>query len=233
VAIKDPSKKFRYILPSVKEVRKISDGIRSVRVGGETKVAVPLGEGCLTLPLSSFAPIARGYDLDPTNLVRYWNEPASHKPRLLDDNNHSGIDYDTPDGTPVLAAAPGEIVNIERGPRGQIALGIFHPGCGIFTAYNHLRESSLRVRVGDTVYRGQQIAESGHTGTWYPHLHFNIAIETNGYQLFADPYSPLFNVDGFWGRPFGEEEQRWIQSPNFVKLNQQNYWTVFNDPHPP
>jgi hypothetical protein len=61
----------------------------------------------------------------------------------------------------------------------------------------------------------------------------NVAIETNGYQLFADPYSPLFNVDGFWGRPFGEEEQRWIQSPNFVKLNQQNYWTVFNDPHPP
>jgi murein DD-endopeptidase MepM/ murein hydrolase activator NlpD len=194
-------------------------------------VAVPLGEGCLTLPLSSFAPIGRGYDLDPTNLVRYWNESESHEPKTPDDNNHSGIDYDIPVGTPVLAAAPGIVVNNPIGPRGQIGLVIFHPGCGIWTGFNHL--NSLRVKVGDTVYRGQQIAESGQTGTWYPHLHFNLVYGTDKYDLFPDPYAPLFDVNGIWGRSKAGGEDMWLQNPEFAQINKQNYWTVFNSPYPP
>jgi hypothetical protein len=65
VAIKDPSKKFRYILPSVREVRKISDGITGVRVNGETEVPIPLGEGFLTLPFQGNFKIDRMYDHQP------------------------------------------------------------------------------------------------------------------------------------------------------------------------
>jgi hypothetical protein len=77
VAIKDPSKKFRYILPSVREVRKISDGITGVRVNGETEVPVPLGEGFLTLPFRPGTQILGVYeyfDHDPDlNKYLYWN----------------------------------------------------------------------------------------------------------------------------------------------------------------
>jgi murein DD-endopeptidase MepM/ murein hydrolase activator NlpD len=53
-------------------------------------------------------------------------------------------------------------------------LVIEHPG-GEFSSYMHLKEASLRVKVGDDVVVGDHVAEVGNTGDSFgAHLHFQI-----------------------------------------------------------
>lgn len=52
---------------------------------------------------------------------------------------------------------------------------IEHTG-GEYSGYAHLKQGSVRVKVGDAVKQGQQIAEVGDTGDYYmAHLHFQIS----------------------------------------------------------
>lgn len=45
-----------------------------------------------------------------------------------------------------------------------------------YSYYLHLRQNSVLVKAGDTVWRGQQIAALGHSGnSTEPHLHFHLA----------------------------------------------------------
>lgn len=84
---------------------------------------------------------------------------------------HAGIDIRGPIGTDVHAADAGIVT--ESGPTSNgygIAIRIDH-GNGRSTYYAH--NSKVLVKVGETVYRGQHIAESGNTGnSTGPHLHF-------------------------------------------------------------
>jgi murein DD-endopeptidase MepM/ murein hydrolase activator NlpD len=63
--------------------------------------------------------------------------------------------------------------------KGYLASGgnlivIKHPG-GEYSSYAHLRHGSIRIKQGDTVSRGQVIAQVGLSGDGYqPHLHFQI-----------------------------------------------------------
>jgi len=66
---------------------------------------------------------------------------------------------------------------------------IRHPDVpGVFaTRYDHLKKNSLRVRPGDEVRRGQQIAQAASAGnSTGPHLHFEVW-DTGFYEL-ADPW---------------------------------------------
>ena len=66
---------------------------------------------------------------------------------------------------------------------------IRHPNVpGVFaTRYDHLKKSSLRVRPGDEVRRGQQIAEAASAGnSTGPHLHFEVW--STGFYELADPW---------------------------------------------
>ncbi|MGW2654321.1 M23 family metallopeptidase [Streptomyces sp. NPDC001478] len=48
-------------------------------------------------------------------------------------------------------------------------------GDGTYALYAHVRHGSLRVRVGDTVRAGQQLAECGNSGnSTEPHVHFQL-----------------------------------------------------------
>lgn len=86
---------------------------------------------------------------------------------------HEGIDMAVPVGTPVLAAADGEVLYASNGIRGYGHLVVLqHPG-DILTVYAH--NSLLLVRPGDRVAAGQQIAASGQSGrATGPHLHFEV-----------------------------------------------------------
>lgn len=89
---------------------------------------------------------------------------------------HDGLDWGIACGTPVYAAAPGDIVRAGWRPSGwgnQVVIdhGI-HRGVDLVTTYNHL--SSI-VKWGGQVNRGQLIGYSGTTGySTGCHLHFGV-----------------------------------------------------------
>jgi len=86
---------------------------------------------------------------------------------------HRGIDIAAPIGTPILAAAPGEVVvaGWHNGGYGNL-VKLKHPD-GSLTLYAH--NNKVLVHKGQEVDQGQQIAEMGSTGrSTGPHLHFEI-----------------------------------------------------------
>jgi murein DD-endopeptidase MepM/ murein hydrolase activator NlpD len=85
---------------------------------------------------------------------------------------HRGVDLGAPEGTPILAPAPGVVRAAgERGGYGN-AVEIDHGG-GLVTLYGHASE--LLVSAGDRVAAGQEIARVGRTGrATGAHLHFEV-----------------------------------------------------------
>lgn len=92
---------------------------------------------------------------------------------------HSGIDFAAPTGTPIRAAADGEVVWASwRGGYGRCII-LLH-GDGVATLYAHCSETV--VRPGQEVKRGQWIGNVGSTGmSTGPHLHFEIRV--NGHPV--------------------------------------------------
>ena len=88
---------------------------------------------------------------------------------------HTGLDFEGPIGTPILAAAGGVVVRQELNPAYGNMVEIDH-GNGLVTRYAHA--SRVFVKVGDLVKRGQQIAAVGTTGrSTGPHLHFEVLVQ--------------------------------------------------------
>lgn len=85
---------------------------------------------------------------------------------------HDGIDIGAPVGTPVYAAADGEVVYAST-LRGYGNLVVVRHPDGYLTVYGHNREN--RVHEGDDVERGDLLATVGTTGrTTGPNLHFEV-----------------------------------------------------------
>ncbi|MGH8230457.1 MAG: M23 family metallopeptidase, partial [Steroidobacteraceae bacterium] len=89
-----------------------------------------------------------------------------------------------PDGTPVYAARDGTVINVRhdnfRGAADPAmydqanVVEILHDD-GTIAVYAHLHWESIRVQPGQSVRRGEYIADSGNTGlTTGPHLHFAV-----------------------------------------------------------
>ena len=72
---------------------------------------------------------------------------------------------------------------------------------GTMTVYVHLNPNSQKVRLGDYVNGGDQIAESGNTGyTSGPHLHFAVQ-RNNGISTVSIPFKFYGNIEpriGMW-----------------------------------
>lgn len=85
---------------------------------------------------------------------------------------HTGMDLGngTPLGTSILAVNDGTVVYVRNHEKGLgLHLAIDHGG-GVLTVYGHT--SRILVQEGDTVKKGQKIAEVGSTGfSTGPHLH--------------------------------------------------------------
>ncbi|MEO1649109.1 MAG: M23 family metallopeptidase [Pseudomonadota bacterium] len=87
---------------------------------------------------------------------------------------HRGIDYGGPIGSPIYAAAEGDITFVGWKSGYGKTVDVAH-GNGIMTRYAHL--SRYDVTVGDHVETGETIAGLGNTGrSTGPHLHFEVRI---------------------------------------------------------
>lgn len=123
-----------------------------------------------------------------------WGGGFSHR----DAENRHAVDFAAPEGTPVLAARDGVVMQVEArfGDGGLRADGdtrranfvrILHDD-GTMALYAHLARDGLRVRPGERVRRGQPIAASGNTGySGGPHLHF-VVQANRGLRLVSLPF---------------------------------------------
>lgn len=87
-------------------------------------------------------------------------------------NPHSGMDIAAPEGTPVVAAAAGQVIDVgDYFFSGQTVV-VDHRG-GFLTLYAHL--SAVEAAAGDTLAAGTQLGKVGATGrVTGPHLHFSV-----------------------------------------------------------
>ncbi len=106
-------------------------------------------------------------------------------PLLNERRMHSGVDWATASGTPVLAAGTGVIE--EAGRKGQYGnyIRIRHAN-GYHTAYGHMLRIAKGVKKGTKVRQGLVIGYVGSTGlSSGSHLHYEILIN----KRFVDPLS--------------------------------------------
>ncbi|MDB5802748.1 MAG: Peptidase [Betaproteobacteria bacterium] len=103
-----------------------------------------------------------------------WAWPAGGKVigQFSDTGTSKGVDIAAKVGDPVLAAGPGRVVYAGQGLRGYGRLIIIKHNNTYLSAYAH--NSSLLVKEGQTVTKGQKIAEAGNTDSDIPKLHFEI-----------------------------------------------------------
>lgn len=86
---------------------------------------------------------------------------------------HWGIDLSAPRGTPILAAAPGEVIYVGKGFRGYGRLVIVEHSPGWATFYSHLER--FYVKEGDKVAKGDVLGGMGASGrATGVHLHFEV-----------------------------------------------------------
>lgn len=88
---------------------------------------------------------------------------------------HTGLDFPSPVGTPIYAAAGGVVVTQEFHFQYGNMIEIDH-GNNLISRYAHT--SKVFVKKGDLIKRGQKIAEVGTTGrSTGPHLHFEVLVQ--------------------------------------------------------
>jgi murein DD-endopeptidase MepM/ murein hydrolase activator NlpD len=143
-----------------------------------------------------------GYPLGTRELriTQGWGGQHSHR----DAENRHAVDFAVDEGTPVLAARAGTVMDIESGfsTSGRSATDAGHANYvrilhddGTMALYAHLKADGVRVRIGQHVRRGDAIGLSGNTGfSAGPHLHFVVQVN-RGLSLESIPFH-MFGPQG-------------------------------------
>jgi peptidoglycan LD-endopeptidase LytH len=91
---------------------------------------------------------------------------------------HQAIDIPAPEGTPVLAAADGEIARFFDSESGGITIYQWSSGRDFVFYYAHLKERAQGLSPGDRVRTGQiigYVGDTGNAGAGNFHLHFSVS----------------------------------------------------------
>jgi len=140
--------------------------------------------------LLAVQPVQIGYFAEPRLI---YTEPAFRKTAdEIGDRRtvHLGIDIFAPAGTPVFAPQDGIVLHVEN-RSGRLDYGgvvilehVTDDGDRFFTLYGHLESRTvLALKPGEPVAAGAQFAALGdpsNNGGWDPHLHFQLALTTEG-----------------------------------------------------
>lgn len=102
-----------------------------------------------------------------------WIWPANGKiVGTFSDNGSKGVDISGKAGDPVLAAGDGKVVYSGTGLRGYGKLVIIKHNTTYLSAYAH--NQNILVKEGQSVTKGQKIAEMGNTDADQVKLHFEV-----------------------------------------------------------
>lgn len=192
--VSEPPLPARFVLPAQSERRLVkvmganpAQGF-SFRLSYRHMVGPPLAS--LPMEVDYYPPFPLG--------MRFWvsqgfDGDVTHQ----DPSSQYAVDIAMPEGTPVLAARAGRVIQMEDDFHGGAQreryltrsnhVRILHED-GTMALYAHLQANSLRIREGAEVSRGQWIANSGNTGySSGPHLHLAIQLNT-GLALESLPF---------------------------------------------
>lgn len=127
-----------------------------------------------------------------------------------DEQNLYAVDLIVREGTPILAARDGVVMQVESAfdkaglnkqkfaERANV-IRVLHDD-GSMAIYAHLKENGAYVRIGQRVTVGEQIAISGNTGySSGPHLHFCVQVN-RGMRLVSIPFR-MVGAAGFLPLP--------------------------------
>lgn len=130
----------------------------------------------------------------PDQLIDNFSETRS------EDRYHDAIDIPAPAGTPVIAAADGEIVRFWDSDRGGITIYQITADRKFVLYYAHLQRRADGINIGMTVRKGATIGyvgDTGNAGAGNFHLHFSIARITDPKRFWEgtniNPYPLLKN----------------------------------------
>jgi lipoprotein NlpD len=109
----------------------------------------------------------------PANGALDWSWPTGGKVVAgFNDSTSKGIDINGKLGEPVLAAAPGKVLYAGQDLRGYGKLVVVKHSNQYLSVYAH--NSEILVKEGQSVSKGQKIAELGKSDAQEPKLHFEI-----------------------------------------------------------
>ena len=105
-----------------------------------------------------------------------WAWPTANKATTpFSEGSNKGIDFNGAAGDPVLAAASGKVTLVTNSLRGYGNLIVVKHNTTYLSVYAH--NSKMLVTEGQTVSKGQKIAEVGSSDSDRPNLHFEIRRE--------------------------------------------------------
>lgn len=154
-----------------------------------------------------------------------YSSSSSFGLRVWDDGsveNHKGIDFSAPMGTPVYASASGKIVNLYNGcphnfpKNSSCGCGggygnniIIESDSGVLMVYGHLTNVEKSLSIGDTVAQGQLIGTVGTTG-WSTAAHLHFEFVTNDVSGIRDNGKIIDRVTPFYGYRYSVDPSLYI-----------------------
>jgi murein DD-endopeptidase MepM/ murein hydrolase activator NlpD len=142
----------------------------------DKKGGVTVADGVVVGPSGLAVPVA---GIKPTQLADTFTQARAGGARV-----HDAIDIMAPEGTAVVAAAPGTVEKLYFSQGGGGISAYVRSDDGRWNYYYaHLRDYAPGIREGSKVPRGALLGYVGHTGNASPagpHLHFAINRMANG-----------------------------------------------------
>lgn len=153
------------------------NGIDNAALSIGDEIIIPDGEVAVSVP-STVKPTVPARNVGPAGSSEqngYYLRPLVGGRKTQGIHGYNGVDLGAPKGTPIVAAAEGDVIVAKQGGwnGGYGSYVVIQHGNGSQTLYSHA--SSVIVYSGEHVVRGQVIAYVGATGkATGAHLHFEI-----------------------------------------------------------
>lgn len=167
--------------------------MRPMRGVNPTAVEVAVGWGTSLGRLNASPRTGYPYSLPYAAGTEHQVTQGPDKPWFSHQGSHvNAIDFDLPEGTPIMAARSGVVVHtVDRHSaggtdpefRGKANNVYVEHADGTVAMYSHLRQGGVAVSVGQLVRAGDLLGYSGNTGySNRPHLHFEVMRLEAGYN---------------------------------------------------